>query len=118
MRREDDEQLWDFLGHNPEPKVSPFFARNVLRRVRQEQSERPRSWFSLRRLVPATGVALAVLGTVIFVRYQTPKQQSPPESPVDPVITSIDVQDYEVVADLDNLLASDETSPWDENSTL
>ena|ERR1700682_1260469 len=118
MKREDDEQLWDLLDRNPEPKISPFFARNVLRRVRQEQSERQRSWFSLRRLVPATGMALAILGAAIFVRYQAPKQQSAPESPVDPVIASIDVQDYDVVADLDNLLASDETSPWDENSTL
>jgi hypothetical protein len=118
MKREEDEQLWDFLDHNPEPKISPFFARNVLRRIRQEQLKRKRSWLSLRRLVPATGVALAVLGAVIFVRYQAPERQSAPESPVDPVIASIDVQDYEVVADLDNLLASDETSPWDENSTL
>jgi len=34
------------------------------------------------------------------------------------VIAQIDVQDYEVVADLDNLLASDENSPWDDNSSL
>jgi uncharacterized membrane protein YvbJ len=118
MKREDDEHLWDLLDRNPEPKISPFFARNVLRRVRQEQWERRRSWFPWRRFVPATGVVLAILGAIIFVRYQAPKQQSAPESQVDPVLASIDVQDYEVVADLDNLLASDDTSPWDENSTL
>jgi hypothetical protein len=118
MKRDDDEQLWDLLAHNAEPKVSPFFARNVLRRIRLEQSEHRKSWFSLRRLVPATGVALAVLGAVIFVRYQAPTSDVTPENPVDPVIASIDGQDYEVVADLDNLLAADDTSPWDENSTL
>jgi hypothetical protein len=118
MKREDDEQLWDLLAHNSEPNISPFFARNVLRRVREEQLNRGRSWFSWPRLVSASSVALAVIGAVIFVRYQTPQQPFRPESQVDPIIASIDVQDYEVVADLDNLLASDENSPWDENSTL
>jgi hypothetical protein len=118
MKREDDEQLWDLLAHNQEPAASPFFARNVLRRIREEQPERGRSWLSWRRLVPAAGLALAVAGAVVFVRYQAPEEQSAPQSQVDPVIASIDVQDYEVVADLDNLLASDENSPWDENTTL
>jgi hypothetical protein len=34
------------------------------------------------------------------------------------VVAKIDPQDYEVVADLDELLAVDENSLWDENSTL
>lgn len=117
MKREDDEQLWDLLERNPEPKISPFFARNVLRRVRQEQSARGRRWLTWRRLVPASGLALAILGTALLMRYQAPEEASP-ESQVDPAIASIDPQDYEVVADLDNLLAFEENSPWDENSTL
>lgn len=117
MKREDDEQLWDLLERNPEPKISPFFGRNVLRRVRQEQSARGRSWLTWRRLVPASGLALAILGTALLMRYQAPEETSP-ESQVDPAIASIDPQDYEVVADLDNLLAFEENSPWDENSTL
>lgn len=117
MKREDDQQLWDLLGHNPEPKGSPFFARNVLRQVREEESRRARTWVWLRRLVPASGIALAILGAVIFMRDQSP-QEVAIESQIDPVIASIDIQDYEVVADLDNLLASDENSPWDESSTL
>ena len=117
MKREDDEQLWDLLGRNAEPKVSPFFARNVLRQVRQEQSQRARTWVWLRRIVPASGLALAIFGAMIFMRDQSP-QEVANENQVDPVIASIDMQDYEVVADLDNLLASDENSPWDESSTL
>ena len=117
MKRDDDEQLWDLLGRNPEPKVSPFFARNVLRQVREEQSQRARTWVWLRRLVPASGLALAILGAVILMRDQSP-QEVAIENQVDPVIASIDIQDYEVVADLDNLLALDENSPWDESSTL
>lgn len=117
MKREDDQQLWDMLGHNPEPKVSPLFARNILRQVRDEQSRRVRTWVWLRRLVPASAIALAILGVVIFMRVQSPQEVSI-ENQVDPVIASIDIQDYEVVADLDNLLAPDEDSPWDESSTL
>jgi hypothetical protein len=117
MKREDDEQLWDLLGREPKPKVSPFFARNVLRQVREEQSQRTRTWVWLRRIVPVTGLALAVLGTMIFLRDQSP-QEVAIEHQIDPVIASIELQDYEVVADLDNLLAPDENSPWDESSTL
>ena len=36
MDREDDKELWDVLGRVPEPTLSPFFARNVVRSVRQE----------------------------------------------------------------------------------
>jgi hypothetical protein len=117
MKREDDDQLWDLLGHKPEQEISPFFARNILRRVREEESKRARTWVWLRRLVPASGLALAILGAVMFMREQEPRQVLI-ESQVDTVVASIDIQDYEVVADLDNLLASDENSPWDENSTL
>jgi uncharacterized membrane protein YvbJ len=116
MKREDDEQLWDLLGRAPKAKVSSFFARNILRQVRQEQSKAGRSWFSWRRLVPASAVALAIIATVVFVYNPSPQTSS--EAQVDPVIAQIDVQDYEVVADLDNLLASDENSPWDDNSSL
>ena len=116
MKREDDKQLWDLLGRAPEAKLSSFFARNILRQVRHEQSQAGRSWFSWRRLVPASAVALAIIAAGVFVYYPSPRTSS--EAQVDPVIAQIDVQDYEVVADLDNLLASDENSPWDDNSSL
>jgi hypothetical protein len=62
-------------------------------------------------------MALAIIGAIVFVHNPSPPQTSS-EAQVDPVIAQIDVQDYEVVADLDNLLASDENSPWDDNSSL
>ena len=37
MKREEDEKLWDLLGRSAEPKVSPFFARNILRKIREAQ---------------------------------------------------------------------------------
>jgi hypothetical protein len=118
MKREDDQQLWDLLGHAAEPKLSPLFARNVLRQIRQEPRwfEHVRSWVRPRRLVPASGLALAVIAAIIFA-HNPSLRQKPPATEPDPV-AKIDVQDYEVVANLDELLASDENNLWDEDSTL
>ena len=117
MKREDDQELWDLLGRAAEPELSPFFARNVLRQIRQETSgpEWVRKWLSWRSLIPASGVAIAVLAATIAIHH--PVSQKSPESEPD-VVAKIDPQDYEVVADLDELLAVDENSLWDENSTL
>jgi hypothetical protein len=118
MKREDDEQLWDLLGRAAEPPVSPFFARNVLRRIREGSrwSQRARTWFSLRRLLPIpAAAALALIAAVIFV-HNSAWRQSPSSSEPD-LLAKIDPQDYDVVADLDDLLASDENSLWDDDST-
>jgi hypothetical protein len=118
MKREDDEHLWDILGRAAEPKISPFFARNVLRQIRQDPhwSIRGWSWFNLRRLVPVSGLAIAVIAALIFAHNSSLRQNPGAASELDPVVAKIDVQDYEVVADLDELLASDENSLWDDES--
>jgi hypothetical protein len=118
MNREDDEQLWDLLGRVAEPRLSPFFARNVVRQVRREPRwfDRARSWLRLRRLVPASGLALVTIAAIIFA-HNPSLRQKPVATESDPV-AKIDVQDYEVVADLDELLASDENHLWDDDSTL
>jgi hypothetical protein len=119
MKREDDEQLWDLLGRGADSKVSPFFARNILRQIRQEPRwlVRVRVWLAPRRLIPVSGAVLAVFAALVITHGSLLHREST-DSQIDPVIAKIDVQDYEVVADLDNLLASDENSPWDENSKL
>jgi len=117
MRREDDTKLWDLLGKAATPEVSPFFARNVLRSVR----EQPRflhsiaEWFRFNRLVPAATVAMAVI-VMVFVAHN-PDTGLSTAADSDPV-AKIDPQDYEVVADLDDLVASDENALWDDNSSL
>ncbi len=118
MKREDDQQLWDLLGQAAESTLSPFFARNVLRQIRQEPRwfQRARRRLRLRRLVPASGLALVVIAAIIFT-HNPSLRQKPAASEPDPV-AKIDAQDYEVVADLDELLASDENNLWDEDSTL
>jgi hypothetical protein len=118
MRREDDEKLWDLLGQASAPAVSPFFARNVLRTVRNRPVylRRLGEWFGLSRLVPAATVAVALIAAVFVARVPTGPGLTTTTDP-DPV-AKIDPQDYEVVADLDELVASDENALWDDNSSL
>jgi hypothetical protein len=112
MEPQDDKQLWDILGRVREPSLSPFFARNVVRKIRQEATrfERARNWFSLRRLVAASAVAIVVVGMAIATRH--PISQTPSANDAD-VVAKIDPQDYDVVADLDELIAWDENSVWE-----
>jgi hypothetical protein len=106
-------------------------------------------------LVPAFGVALAVVAATIFLRSSPVPEKRVPSEPdrvavmevakktpqpvpqtkkpaaqpkpavnIEPqtnepdVVAQIDPQDYEVVANLDDLLVLYETSLWDENSSL
>lgn len=114
MKREDDQQLWDLLGRAAEPKLSPFFARNAVRAVRQHSHRGawPR-WFELRRLVPAAGIAAAVVAALLTVHraaIHRPTENAPE------VIARIEPQDYDVVADLDELLVTDESNLWDDDT--
>jgi len=117
MEPDDDKQLWDVLGRVPEPALSPFFARNVIRQIRQEATrfERTRNWFSLRRLVAASAVAIVVVGMAIATHH--PVSQTASANDLD-VVAKVDPQDYDVVADLDELIAWDENSVWEEKPTL
>jgi hypothetical protein len=113
MKREDDEQLWDFLGRLPRPELSPFFSRNIVRKVRDElPAPRSRRW--VRWLVPTSVAASALIIALVGLHRPAWPTQS---SDVD-VVASIDPQDYEVVADLDQLAAADENTLWDDNQTL
>ena len=108
MKRDDDQELWDLLGQAAEPKISPFFARNVLREIRQlGHWSTLRGWFNPRRLIPATGMAVALI-VAVFLRMHT--SVSPLTGPSPDVLATADAQDYEVIADLDDLLASDDNS--------
>jgi len=117
MDREDDKQLWDMLGRVPEPTLSPFFARNVVRNVRQEAgySGRIRGWFSWRRLAAASAVVVVVIGMAIATHRSVSQSAATNSSDV---VAKIDPQDYDVVADLDELIAWDENSVWEDKPTL
>src|SRR6266481_5592250 len=103
MEPEDDKELWDVLSRLPEPTLSPFFARNVLRKIRQKPApfERVRNWLSVRKLVGASAVAAIAVALVLVTHYPGPRSAS--SSDLD-VVAKVDPQDYEVVADLDELI--------------
>jgi len=116
MKREEDEQLWDLLGHSAEPQVSPFFARNVLRKIREAQGEstaRPR--WSLRWLVPAAGVAVAIIAAV-SLRFQVPVH-SESKSRGD-ALALAETQDSDLIADLDDLVSADDSTSLDDSVLL
>ena len=115
MKREDDQELWDLLGQASEPKLSPFFARNTVRAVRQRSRafDSLRSWLTPGRLVPVAGLAVACIAAILAFHH--PGIRKPGEITPD-VIAQIDPQDYEVVADLDELLVTDETNLWDDDA--
>ena len=122
MKREDDQELWDLLAKSSAPPtLSPFFARNVVRQLRQERgwAETALGWLRPRVLVPSAAIAVAVLAAV--VSFQRPASDTTSQSDMTPAdelpitVAQLDPQDFEVVADLDNLLAfEEEENLWDD----
>ena len=117
MESQDDKELWDVLGRLPEPTLSPFFARNVVRKIRQKPTrfERARNWFSVRKVVGASAVAAVFVAVALVTHYPGPRATSSSDSDV---VAKVDPQDYDVVADLDALIAWDENSVWEDRPTL
>jgi hypothetical protein len=106
MKREEDEKLWDLLGRSVEPTVSPFFARNVLRKIREAQGETSpsRGWI-LRWLVPAAGVATVLIAALTFPTQLVERTQRDSGAEV----AAVDGQDNDLLADLDDLVGPEDT---------
>ena len=117
MKREDDHELWDLLGNAAgQPTLSPFFARNVARQIRQEPDwrESVRRWLAPRRLIPASAVAIAIVAAAWSLQAPNASYDNVPET-----VAKLDPQDFEIVADLDDLIAMQEDGLWeDEAPTL
>ena len=116
MRREDDQELWDLLGKAATPALSPFFARNVVRKVREENQSSGNffGWLRPRILVPAAAFALAATFAGITLQQSVNNgrgQENLPET-----LAALDPQDFEVVADLDDLIAMEDENLWDDDS--
>jgi hypothetical protein len=116
MKREEDEKLWDLLGRATEPSASPFFARNVLRKIREAQSEpSPRRWWNVRWLVPAAGVAVVVIAGLALPNQIIKQQRSDSRREV---VALADSQDSELMTDLEDLMGSDDSSALEDAVTL
>jgi hypothetical protein len=111
MKREEDEKLWDLLGRATEPAASPFFARNVLRKIREAQGESaPRRWYA-RWLVPAAGVAVVIIAGLALPTQIIQRNHSNPRTDS---IALTDAADNDLMTDLDDLMGFDESNALDE----
>ena len=111
MKREEDEKLWDLLGRATEPAASPFFARNVLRKIRETQGESaPRRWYA-RWLVPAAGVAVVIIAGLALPTQIIQRNHSNPRTDS---VALTDAADNDLMVDLDDLMGSDESNALDE----
>ncbi len=115
MNDEEHDDLWEFLGKARKPKVSPFFAANVMRKLREE-TERPRGfaafalWLRQRWYIPATAAAC-----VIAVMMSLPEKiQTRPVEPTldDMAIAVAEISELHLIADLDTLVAADNNAIW------
>lgn len=103
---EEDDALWRVLGKARRVQPSPFFARNVLREIRVQPHRRGwlRWW---KPSLAASGALVAIMLTGANLLHHS--QQNALARQV------TDERDYAVIAQLDELLASENNSVWLEN---
>ena len=108
------DDLWHLLGKAKQPRVSPFFSRNVLREVRTLRQEKPGVFESLRRnwqLVSACAAAVVIAALVAL------QQRAPEADPLAAITEQVAEEvsassDYLVITELDELLAFEDNDVW------
>jgi len=112
MKIDEQDDLWDLLGHAKAPAVSPFFSRNVLRAIREEKQENPRilAVLSWRWLMVSACVCGLLAASGLNLRNNHQSAQADTVTQLAQQVSSS--PDYQVINHLDELLASEETSVW------
>ncbi len=109
MNHDERDNLWELLGRARPAEVSPFFSRNVLRAIREAQpaSSRVVTWLMRRwPLVAAAACALVFAGIALM-------PQPEPVDSVDVLAEYVSASpDYAVIGNLDELLATEQSSVW------
>jgi hypothetical protein len=95
----ENDELWNLLGHAPKTTHSPFFARNVLRSVRNLSPAPLLPRFILPWL-QAAALSILLLGFTLSLIHPQ-KSQVPPEL----------VEYFDIAAGLDQLASAEEFSP-------
>jgi hypothetical protein len=118
MKNEEHDDLWELLGRARPHKASPMFSRNVLRAVRQLEPDKERGFFEWLRVgwnwLIVSGAATAVLLLALNLRTAPP---APPQRQVAMVDNSVVEEivrspDLAVIANLDMLVAMDDSDLW------
>jgi hypothetical protein len=114
MNPEEHDDLWQLLGKARAPQPSPFFSRNVLRAVREQEHDRPAglAGFFRKWRVPAVSAGLVFAAAALMLN-----RVDQPDS-----VTLLAQQvsaspDYQVITHLDELLDSEQNSVWLESSS-
>ena len=115
MKDDEHDKLWEFLGKAREPKVSAFFAANVIRKVREEM-ERPKGlaalaqWLRRKWFIPVTATACAIAA----LSFLPEKAVIPSVGPSldDMALAVAQASELNLIADLDTLVAAEDNALW------
>lgn len=124
-----DRKLWELLGKPAPVKVSPYFSRRVLVQVEADARRRSWAWPRWLRLPRAAGwggaFAAIALGLSLMrspgaspMRHISVKAAMPAAAVAPTEVQDVSPQDIQVIADLDNQLAREETAVWTDDSTV
>jgi hypothetical protein len=102
------DKLWEIMGRAKKPVVPPFFAAKVIRKV-HESSPAPTIWEWLLQQWRLSGALAAMALLVIGFTLNHWREEARDTAVAQQVATS---PDYEVVANLDELVAYQENSIW------
>lgn len=112
MDHDERDGLWQLLGKAKQPTSSPFFSRNVLRALREQEHEKETAFTWLARhwrSAAAVACGLALIGGLAT-------QWAEPADEIELLAEEVSASpDYAVISQLDELLASEESSVWLDN---
>ncbi|MGB8356374.1 MAG: hypothetical protein WCD79_20920 [Chthoniobacteraceae bacterium] len=118
------DDLWQLLGKSKTPAVSPYFARNVLREIRACKPEKAGvlGWLSGHWRIASLGSIAAVLLALNSAQFFVPQKArlaiAPAQSPQTIASATAPTKtDYEVIKNLDELVAYEDHSIWLDDST-
>lgn len=100
MRDDHDDVLWRLLGSAKQTPVSPFFSRNVMRKVRNlKPLRRKGSWRAW--LIPSAACLTVAVATLFLLPLSQPSIAFRPGS-----------DDFEMITQLDQMIATEVNDAW------
>ncbi|HEY5814109.1 MAG TPA: hypothetical protein VIT23_15815 [Terrimicrobiaceae bacterium] len=101
--QKEEDALWELLGRARRVKASPYFARKVMRAIQEQDQTASFSWkILLRWFLPTAACAGLVLGWMTYQHQQEDLFNA----------------EFDSAADLESLVASDDSLAWLEDPAL